>query len=131
MPAFMTDSTVISELNRAWVESNPNAPDVPRGTPGSPKKEQGGWVVQNVWTGKYTVIRVPAGTRDSLATISGTRPGWSIVHKTVGWFHTHPNTVAEGYTHTPSPGDIGFTKNYAKVPGVIKTHNGDQFTPYP
>ena len=34
------------------------------------------------------------------------------------------DAAAEGYTHVPSPADITFTKNYAKGPGVIKTHGG-------
>lgn len=131
VPDFATDPDVVSELNRAWTESNPHAPDVPRGSPGSLKREQGGWVRINRITGNRHVIRVPAGTRDSLATISGTKPGWSLFYRNEGWFHTHPNTAAEGYTHVPSPGDIGFTRNYAQVPGVIMTHKGIEVIPYP
>lgn len=130
-PAFMSDPDVVQELNRAWVESNPNAPSVPRGQPGSSKVEQGGWIRQNRLTGTRNVLRLPPGTRDSLPTIVGTRPRWSLVYKLEGWFHTHPNTFAEGYSHLASPGDIAFTRHYARVPGVIKTHHGDVFIPYP
>ncbi|MGH7789918.1 MAG: RHS repeat-associated core domain-containing protein [Candidatus Binatia bacterium] len=130
-PAFMNDPDVASELNAAWAQSNPNAPTVARGQPGSLKVEQGGWIRANRFTGARHVIRVPAGTRDSLPTILGTRPRWSLVYKLEGWFHTHPNTFAEGYGYLPSPGDIAFTTQYGQVPGVVKTHHGDQFIPYP
>jgi hypothetical protein len=125
-PAFMSDPDVAKELNRAWVESNPNAPQVSRGQPGSQKMEQGGWIVQSWLTGDYDVIRVAPGTRDSLPSIGSSRP-WPILRSVEGWFHTHPNTAREGYTHVPSPADINFTRNYAKVPGVVKTHGGDQY----
>ena len=122
----LKDSGVSSSLSQAWQDSNPDAPSVLRGHSGSLKLEQGGWIVGSL--GKFKVIRVAAGTRDSLATIQGTRPSGVVV----GWFHTHPNTVAEGYAPTsPSAGDIGFTRQEAKVPGVVIHHNGMFLIPYP
>jgi len=125
------DPFVLGELTRAWNESNPNAPEVPNGATGSTKQEQGGWIVWNKISGCLLVIRVPAGTRDGLATIVGTRPVDNADQKVVAWFHTHPNTAAEGYSSGPSPGDLGYTTGEAKVPGIIETHDGRKFIPYP
>lgn len=126
-----SDPFVDQELQRAFDESNPNAPDVPRGSPGSLKQEQGGWLVWNRTTGQVEVQRVPAGTRDGLGTIVGTRPPDNASQQVVGWFHTHPNTSAEGYGHGPSAGDRGWQNAEAKVPGIIETHAGRQTIPYP
>ncbi len=125
-PAFMSDPRVANQLNRAWAESNPNAPSILLGQPGSQKIEQGGWIVRWWLFGNYDVLRVAPGTRDSLPSIVNSKP-LSIFFTVVGWVHTHPNTVAEGYTFAASPADINFTQSYAKVPGVIKTHAGDQY----
>jgi RHS repeat-associated protein len=126
-PGFMYDAGVNKELNKAWTDSNPYAPDVPRGSLGSAKQEQGGWILQSL-TSAYSVIRVPGGTRDSLSLAKpSVPPGYTIV----GVFHTHPNTVTEGYSHVASPADIRFIQNYAQVPSVIMTHNGPVITPYP
>ncbi len=128
---IQADPCVDKELKKAWDESNPNAPDVPRGTEGSTKKEQGGWVVWNKDTGQLEVYRVPAGTRDGLGPIVGTRPPDNEHQQVVSWFHTHPNKVAEGYGHGPSPGDTGWQNDEAKVPGIIETHEGRKTIPYP
>lgn len=130
LATIMADGTVTAELNRAWTESNPNAPDVPGGTPGSPKVEQGGWIIWNPTANTFTVQRVPHGTRDGLAPIVGTKPADTANAMVVAWFHTHPNTRAEGYGPDPSGGDTGFTTS-AQVPGIIKTHEGDRTIPYP
>ncbi len=87
------------------------------------RHEQGGWIVQNQ-DGSYEVWRVPEGTADSLKTIVGTKPPVNVV----GWFHTHPNPMSEGFLATASPGDIAFTQ-YAGVPGVIVTHEGYKYIP--
>ena len=127
----ISDPHVDAELKRAWNDSNPNVPDVKRGKPGSTKKEQGGWVVWNKKTGKLEVIRVGAGTRDGLGTIVGTRPADTKDREVVAWFHTHPNKASEDYGSGPSPGDIGWQKQEAKVPGIIETHDGRKTIPYP
>ena len=125
------DPCVDKELKKAWDESNPNAPDVPRGTDGSTKKEQGGWIVWNKDTGQLEVYRVPAGTRDGLGPIVGTRPPDNEHQQVVSWFHTHPNKNSEGYGQEPSPGDTGWQNSEAKVPGIIETHDGRKTIPYP
>lgn len=119
-------------MNRAWAESNPNAPAVPYGSPGSQKVEQGGWVTEGWFSGDLSVTRVAPGTRDTLPSIVGSRPGLSCLCTVKGWFHTHPNTAAEGYLpFVASTPDVNFTRNYARVPGVIKTPGRDVYIPYP
>ncbi|MDH6243210.1 hypothetical protein M2432_000839 [Mycobacterium sp. OTB74] len=116
---------------KAWNESNPNAREVHRGQPGSTKHEQGGWILVDPTTGKRSVKRVPRGSRDGLGPIVGTRPTDSATQRVVAWFHTHPNTDAEGYGSGPSPADIAWQNAEAKVPGIILTHDGTKFIPFP
>jgi hypothetical protein len=130
LATIMADGTVSAALVQAWNDSNPNAPEVPSGTPGSTKVEQGGWIIWNPTANTFTVQRVPHGTRDGLAPIVGTKPADTASAIVVAWFHTHPNTRAEGYGPDPSGGDTGFTQS-AQVPGIIKTHEGDKTIPYP
>lgn len=131
VPEILADTVMAAQLQRAWVESNPNAAAVPRGSPGSLKREQGGWFQWRKDSHILQSRRVPAGTRDGLATIVGTRPPDSDILAPVAWYHTHPNTAAEGYTHTASAGDIAWQNAEAKVPGIIMTHNGVVTIPYP
>jgi hypothetical protein len=128
---ILSDQRVENELKKAWNDSNPGAPEVPFGSPGSLKKEQGGWIVWNRKTGQLAVTRVPAGDRDGLSPIVGTRPVDTADQEVVAWFHTHPNTLAEGYSQDPSPRDIAFQHSEAKVPGIIETHEGRKTIPYP
>ena len=117
-----------AELRRAFEESNPNAPEVPSGQPGSQKQEQGGWIVLNRQTGQYEVLRWPPGTRDGANPTA--RPPDNDRQTVVAWFHTHPNTNAEGYLPDPSPADINYTNSVARVPGIIETHDGRRTIPY-
>ena len=116
----LADPDVQAELERAWNESNPDGP-------GDQKHEQGGWIVLNRETGEYEVMRWPAGARDSIG--PGPMPDGDK-YTLVGWFHTHPNTEAEGYSPDPSPADIDFTNDFAHVPGVIETHDGRKHIPF-
>lgn len=104
---------VAAAINKAWIASNPN-------TPGA-KQEQGFWVVRDDKSGKLSVVQFPSnGTRDSLT--PGAPPS-SPGKTTVAFFHTHPNTAAEGYVNGPSPADRNFaTAN--NIPGIIKSHVG-------
>jgi hypothetical protein len=115
---LLGDPFVDAEIRQAWYESNPHAREVPTGQPGSNKREQGGWLVWNKRTGRLSVIRVPAGARDGLAIIVGTRPADSAEQEVVAWFHTHPNTPNEGYSNEPGVSDLAFTHAEAKVPGL-------------
>jgi hypothetical protein len=120
-----------AQLQRAWADSNPNAPDVPRGSPGSLKHEQGGWILWRKDTHILQIIRVGSGSRDGLPTIVGTRPLDNDSQQVVAWFHTHPNKASEGYGSQPSVGDISWQNAEAKVPGIIMTHTGVVTIPYP
>lgn len=128
---ILLDPLVDGELQKAWSESNPHAPDVPWGGTGSLKQEQGGWVVWNKQSSELEVVRVRGGTRDNFGSIVGTRPADTLQQEVVAWFHTHPNTDREGYTADPSPADIGYQNSEAKVPGIIETHEGRKTIPYP
>jgi RHS repeat-associated protein len=124
LPDAARDPAVRTAMNQAWEDSNPYAPNVPYGQPGSQKMEQGGWV-RTTDHGRE-VTRVPHGTRDHLPTIYGTRPSGAEL-----WFHTHPNNLGEGYYPSKaSAGDIAFTRDEAKVPGII-IFGPDHFMPIP
>lgn len=82
-------------------------------------------------TERVEIESVPGGTRNGLATISGTRPEDTSDRQVVGWFHTHPNKNSEGYRTGPSIGDLRFTHVEARVPGIIETHDGRITIPYP
>lgn len=125
---LLSDPTVDSELKKAWRESNPNAPDVPKGQPGSTKMEQGGGIYWNKNTGELKIQRTSAGTRDGTSGAPASiGPDW----EKVGEFHTHPNKGSEGYSADPSPADRNYVKNNSKVPEIIETHEGRKTIPYP
>ncbi|HQU45961.1 MAG TPA: hypothetical protein PK867_24320 [Pirellulales bacterium] len=126
----MADAFVGAKLQEAWKESNPHAPEVGIGKPGSTKIEQGGWIIWNKRTGELDVVRVAAGSRDGLASIVGSRPEDSEDHEVLAWFPTHPNKVSEGYAADPSPADIAWQASEANVPGIIETHEGRKLIPY-
>jgi len=125
------DPTVQAEIEDAWEDSNPDAPAVARGQPGSTKQEQGGWIIWDSDADSYRVERVPGGTRDGLAPIAGTRPDVDAPEYLVAWFHTHPNTEAEGYDSEPSDADEEWQNAEAKVPGIVRAHPGYYTIPYP
>ncbi len=111
--AIANDPVVAAAIEKAWNASNPN-------TPGS-KQEQGFWVMRDDKTGALSTVNFPSsGSRDSLT--PGAVP--AIEGKTaVAFFHTHPNTVAEGYTNGPSTADQKFADRIG-IPGIIQSHNG-------
>lgn len=111
--AIANDPVVAAAIEKSWNASNPN-------TPGA-KQEQGFWVMRDDKTGALSTVNFPSnGTRDSLT--PGAVP--AIEGKTaVAFFHTHPNTTAEGYTNGPSPADQNFA-DARGIPGIIQSHNG-------
>jgi hypothetical protein len=125
---LLQDPLVNAELRQAWYESRPHAPEVGRGNPGSRKHEQGGFIYWNRRTNRLEIQRVSAGRRDGLADLPPVPPPG---REMVGSFHTHPNTLAEGYGSDPSPADRNFTRNLSKVPEIIETHDGRKTIPYP
>lgn len=104
---------VAAAIDASWNASNPN-------TPGA-KVETGFWVVRDDATGALSVVQFPSnGTNDSLT--PGAPP--AIDGKTtVAFFHTHPNTTAEGYTSGPSSADQRFA-DATGIPGIIRSHDG-------
>jgi hypothetical protein len=113
------DPVVTAAINRAWTNSNPN-------TAGK-KQETGFWVVRDDKTGKLSIVQFPSnGTRDSLTPGPvPSSPGKTVV----AFFHTHPNTVKEGYVNGPSPADQNFATANG-IPGIIRSHAGMYyFTP--
>lgn len=119
IPALETianNPTVAAAIEKAWVASNPNGPGA--------KQEQGFWVLRDNKTGAYSIVNFPSnGTRDSLT--PGAVP--KVEGKSVAaFFHTHPNTVAEGYRNGPSPADQNFA-DARGIPGIIQSHNGLYF----
>ena len=125
---LLQDAVVDAALRQAWQDSNPYAPDVPRGQPGSLKQEQGGFIYWNVQTGDLEIERLPPGSREGLTGIPLSSTALRIL---AGSFHTHPNTLAEGYAADPSPADRHFTRAIAHVPEIIETHEGRKTIPYP
>ena len=123
--SIAADPTVSAEIERAWNESNPNAPDVPRGSPGSLKHEQGGWIIWNCKTNAYRVERWPQSAERAGINPSP-RPAVNPPECLVGHFHTHPNKTVEGYVDGPSPADQAATTNL-KLPGVVRSHGGTHF----
>jgi hypothetical protein len=113
LEAIAKDPVVAAAINKAWTNSNPN-------TAGK-KQETGFWVVRNDKSGKLSIVQFPSnGTRDSLT--PGAPPS-SPGNTTVAFFHTHPNTVKEGYVNGPSSADQNFaTAN--NIPGIIRSHAG-------
>jgi hypothetical protein len=111
--AIANNPVVAAAIEKSWNASNPN-------TPGA-KQEQGFWVMRDDKTGALSTVNFPSnGTRDSLT--PGAVP--AIEGKTaVAFFHTHPNTAAEGYTNGPSSADQNFA-DARGIPGIIQSHNG-------
>lgn len=123
---FLNDPVVKAGLNLAWQLSNPHAPNVYTGYPGSLKLEQQGFIVKWTATGSYGLITGPTGTRDSAPSMS--MPCGDGSCQVLMWYHTHPNNPLEGYnSFMPSfgidangneVGDWAVTKRY-QIPGLI------------
>jgi hypothetical protein len=125
---LLQDANVDSALRQAWIESHPDAPEVPRGQSGSLKQEQGGFIYWNKTTGMLEIERLPAGGRDRLP---GKPSANTAQRELVASFHTHPNTAAEGYVADPSPADRAFVRTVTLVPEIIETHDGRKTIAYP
>ncbi len=110
LEAIANDPRIRPEIDKAWAESNPYGS-------GTAKQERGFWILRDSDTQALTVQQFPSnGTRDSLM------PG-PMPDRSVSFFHTHPNTSAEGYLQEPSPADVRFA-NSRGIPGIIRSHDG-------
>lgn len=113
LEAIAKDPTVAAAIDSSWNASNPNGP----GT----KQEKGFWVIKDDKTGALSVQQFPDnGTNDSL--VPGPVPNEQD-KSTVAFFHTHPNTRAEGYVPEPSQADKDFGAALG-VPGIVRSHEG-------
>jgi len=113
--AIASDPTVAAEIEAAWNASNPHGAGVD-------KKEHGFWILQDQSTGEYSFQHCPTATatRSSIDFVAVPNEAGKDV---VGFFHTHPNTVAEGFTSGPSPADTRIN-TVTGVPGIIRSHDG-------
>jgi hypothetical protein len=105
----IADTPVVqAAIENDWTASKPNAP--------GEKNERGFWVLR-AGDGTLSVQAFPSnGTKDSLT--PGPMPSGAVA-----FFHTHPNTSAEGYLQEPSDAD----KNFATakgIPGLVMSHDG-------
>ncbi|MFT3761567.1 MAG: RHS repeat-associated core domain-containing protein [Pseudoxanthomonas sp.] len=130
-PLWTRDKQVRDQMEDAWVDSNPNAPAVPKGVPGSIKHEQGGWVIRHFGSEKPELIRSAPGTRDQMSRDVLNKPSeFECACRVLGFFHTHPNTRAEGYMPNANGYDYLFQLEMG-VPGMIRSHEGYEFIPIP
>jgi hypothetical protein len=110
------DPKISDQIDKSWDASNPDGPGA--------KQENGFWVMRDQNTGELSTQPFTTNaTRDSI--VPGATP--SIEGQdTVAFFHTHPNTAADGYLPGPSPADVAFANNRG-VPGIIQSHDGLYF----
>lgn len=108
LEALADNAAVDAAIAADWAASNPNGPGA--------KQERGFWVLR-ASDGTISTQAFPSnGTRDSLR--PGAKPATAIA-----FFHTHPNTVAEGYAQEPSTPDRNFA-NSRGIPGLVMSHAG-------
>ena len=130
-PSWTKDPKLRSQMEDAWRDSNPDAPPVRRGQGGSLKRENGGWVVQFAGEDDFDLVRSPAGSRDRMSMESTVKPSEFICGCIVkGYFHTHPNTLSEGYVPGANVYDYQYQIQQG-VPGMIRSHEGYEFIPIP
>jgi uncharacterized Zn-binding protein involved in type VI secretion len=111
---LLSDPTVRAAIDQAWTDSNPNGPGA--------KMEHGFWIVQDNTTKALSIKEFPTGGSTNQRMIPGPTP--SDPNSTpVAFFHTHPNTSAEGYRQAPSGADQAFAIN-RNIPGILKAHDG-------
>ena len=120
LEAIANDPTISGEIDAAWEDSNPN-------TPGE-KVERGFWILRNDDTGQYSVQHFPTSNATRHSLTPGPTPDVPG-HSVEAFFHTHPNTVEEGYTSEPSQADISFGEAIG-VPGIVRSHDGMHYFGY-
>lgn len=118
-------------MEDAWRDSNPDSPSVPKGSPGSKKREQGGWVVQFFGEKRPQLVRSSPGSRDQMGEDTLHKPSeFECACRVLGFFHTHPNTRDEGYMPNANIFDYDFQVQM-EVPGMIRNEDGYEFIPIP
>jgi hypothetical protein len=114
---LLQDSTVIQEMEQAWLDSLPNDP--------ANRHEEGGWIYMDLTTGKITTLRAPRGV---LAEVDLGNPPHVTGSVIVGTFHTHPNPSGSGrWKAGPSRSDMT-ASSLSGVPWLIRADNGYYWT---
>ncbi len=130
-PEWTRDPELRSQMEDAWNDSNPFAPSVKRGLPGSLKRENGGWIVEFPGQQGYTLLRSPPGSRDRMSIESVTKPSeFACGCRVRGYYHSHPNTIGEGYNPRANGYDYMYQIQQG-VPGMIRSHEGYEYIPIP
>lgn len=130
-PEWTRNARLRRQMETAWEDSNPNAPTVKHGQPGSLKREQGGWIIRRDGYGEVDLVRSRPGSRSQMGQDVLQKPSeFACGCRVVGFFHTHPNTLAEGYQAYSNGYDYQFLEEMG-VPGMVRSHEGYEFIPIP
>lgn len=112
--AIAKDPGIAKAMQEAWEKSKPNGP--------KPKKEHGFWIVKDKKTGALSTVDFPSNGATNDKLIPGPMPS-DPDKEVVSFFHTHPNTAAEGYVPEPSPADKAFAQKRG-LGGIVYSHDG-------
>jgi hypothetical protein len=113
---LLADLSVQRAMEDAWNDSLVADP--------ANRHEEGGWIYQDVTTGRITALRAPAGSMSRLELGNPPPVAGSVV---VGTFHTHPNPTAEGWEPGPSQTDQT-NASLTGVPWLIRADDGFHVT---
>jgi hypothetical protein len=113
---LLTDPSVQRAMEEAWNDSLTADP--------ANQHEEGGWIYQDVTTGRVTTLRALAGSMSRLELGNPPPVAGSVV---VGTFHTHPNPTAEGWEPGPSQTDQA-NALLTGVPWLIRADDGFHVT---
>lgn len=115
LEAIANNPVVRVAIAAAWDESSPHIV--------GKKRETGFWIIRDDQTGEFSSIQFSRDEATNRSIAPGIKP--MIPGKTtVALFHTHPNTIEEGFTQGPSKSDIQFVNDPAiNVPGILRAHD--------
>jgi len=117
LEGIANDPAIRKEIDAAWAASNPYAVDP------ALKQENGFWILRDNKSQALSVYPFSSNGATNDTMIPGPVPQ-EPGKAPAAFFHTHPNTSAEGYISTPSSSDINFANQTVKLPGIIRTHDG-------
>src|SRR3954463_7939085 len=92
---LLAEPVVRQEMEAAWTDSLADDP--------ANRHEEGGWVYQDIATGRIAVRRAPPGSMRRLDLGNPPLVPGSVI---VGTYHTHPNPTADGWEPGPSAVDV-------------------------
>jgi uncharacterized Zn-binding protein involved in type VI secretion len=108
MDGIIASPEIQKAIAQAWFASDPMS--------ATNRHEEGFWVVRNK-DGTYKAVPFPKGKTGSID------PPIQPPPDTVTFFHTHPNSVAQGYLPWPSNNDMAFARYY-HMPGFLASQSG-------